>query len=371
MTRPGLRATLIMLPALAALVSCRTTKFYSQAVRGQMQVLARAKPIAEVRAAPDTEPELRRKLGLVESLRAFAKAELKLPTDRQYRSYADLGRRYVVWNVVAAPEFSVEAKTWSYPLVGKLKYRGFFNEQAARGEAQRLKAEGFDVAVGGVRVYSTLGWFSDPVLNTFIREEEAELAETLFHELTHARFFVSGDTDFNEAYATASAQLAVRQWLRAKGDARAMARYEEELRRNQRLLDLLKATRSTLSALYAKRATMPDEEMRRAKVRILEEARARHATLQRPGNLNGGAPLSRTLNNARLAAIAAYHDLVPAFTRLFHGHGGDWEKFHRAVEAMKPLSKAERRRKLGETRSACPVKAAPQDPNATPSRVPS
>lgn len=361
---------------LVASLSCRTVKFYTQAVGGQMEVLRKARPLAEVRANPTTSAKLARQLDLVQEIRIYAHAHLKLPTDRQYRTYADLGRPFVVWNVVAAPEFSLEAKTWTYPFVGKLKYRGFFNENDAREEEARVQAQGYDVAVGGVRVYSTLGVFCDPVLNTFINEADAELAETLFHELTHARFFVSGDTDFNEAYATAAAQIGVRQWLRAKGDSAALRRYEAEQARIRNVLDLLKATRARLSTLYAQQDTLPIDRLRQGKADILDDARARHLALQRlrpPSRQQvqvqgqtSPTPLSRRLNNARLAAVATYHDLVPAFTRLFHEVGGDWEKFHQTVASMKTLTKAQRRERLGVPDTSQPG-AIPPCPRPNPS----
>lgn len=364
----------LLVPALATTLlvaspSCRTVKFYTQAVGGQMEVLRKARPIPEVRAAPTTTPKLARQLDLVEEIRTYAHAHLKLPTDRQYRSYADLGRPFVVWNVVAAPEFSIEAKTWSYPLVGKLKYRGFFNEDDAVAEGKRVKAEGYDVVVGGVRVYSTLGVFSDPVLNTFIHDADADLAETLFHELTHARFFVSGDTDFNEAYATAAAQIGVRQWLRAKGPraAAALAKYEQTLQRSRGTLALLKTTRTRLGRLYTtQRDTLAEERLREAKAAILDDARAQHLTLQRQLGISPPIPLSKNLNNARLAALATYHDLVPAFTRLYHTCGDDWEKFHQSVESMKTLTKAERRVQLGAD-PAAQSGAIPPCPRPNPS----
>jgi predicted aminopeptidase len=344
MKRRTSRVCFAMLALFAALASCRTTRYYSQALHGQWQVLSSARPIAQVSADASTPAEIKEKLVLVEEMRAFAHERLKLPTNRQYRNYADLGRKFVVWNVFAAPEFSIEAKAWSYPIVGELKYRGFFNEDAAKEEAAGLKQQGFDVMVGGVRVYSTLGFFSDPVLNTFIKDEEADLAETLFHELTHARFFVAGDTDFNEAYATAAGQLGVRAWFRARSDAKGLEHYEESLKRSGRILALLKDTRSELGTLYAKNGTMTEAEMRRAKALILNETKTRYEALRHKGTPPASTPV--TLNNARLAALATYHDLVPAFVRLFHEQGDDWEKFHRTVAAMKPLSKEERRARL-------------------------
>jgi predicted aminopeptidase len=363
MLHSGLRVVLAPVLLVSVLASCQSAKFYSQALRGQWEVLSKARPIAKVRVAPDTKPELRKQLELVEEMRVFARDELKLPIDRQYRDYTDLGRRYVVWNVIAAPEFSVEAKTWSYPFVGKLKYRGFFSEKAARAEATALKAEGFDVSMGGVRVYSTLGVFSDPVLNTFINEEEADLAETLFHELTHARLFVGGDTDFDEAYATASAQLAVRDWFLSRKDPRSLAEYERAHDQSTRVLGLLKDTRRQLAALYAKSSTMKEEEMRRRKAMILNSVKTRYAEMKRKGTTDGSHSgwVGGSLNNARLAALATYHDLVPAFVRLYHEEGGDWERFHRAVAAMKPLSKEERRKRLDAPRPPPRSRATPPE----------
>lgn len=348
---PLLRSPSVLLGMLLALAtlslnSCRTAHFYTQAIGGQMDILAKAKPIEKVQSSPRTPEKLRQQLALVQEIRTYAHDTLKLPTDKQYRTYADLGRNYVVWNVVAAPEFSLEARTWSYPFLGKLKYRGFFHEKDARDEAARIKSQGDDVAVGGVRVYSTLGVFRDPVLNTFIDDDPEDLAETLFHELTHARLYVPGDTDFNEAYATATAQIAVRAWLRAKGNTAVLARYESHLARQSRVLALLKDTRAELKALYAKSDTVDETNLRNAKACILNHARERYAAMQRRGELPGTVSLSKNLNNARLAALATYHDLVPAFTRLYHECGSDWETYHRRVESMRVMTKAERRTAL-------------------------
>ena len=355
-----LRRAGLLLVFVWMLASCHSVKFYTQAVRGHFEVMVKAKPIAQVRDAADCPPKLRRQLALVDEIRAYAREELKLPTERQYRNYADLGRPFVVWNVYAAPEFSLEGKAWRYPFVGELKYRGFYSLEGARAEAADLKEEGFDVMVGSVRVYSTLGWFSDPVLNTFINESEAELAETLFHELTHARFFVSGDTDFNEAYATAAAQIGVRQWLRSRGSGAALTRYEHTLQQDERVLALLKGTRQRLTNLYAQKGTMSPDAMRLAKARQMHATREQYTALKRlpgwKGNHDGW--VNKNLNNARLSSLATYHDLVPAFTRLFQDQGGDWERFHKAVAAMKSLSKEERRARL----QATPLPSLPSAP---------
>jgi predicted aminopeptidase len=339
----------LLVTVIVITVSCSSSHFYSQAAQGQADMLRRARPISKVLADPKTEAKLRAQLELVQELRVFARDHLKLPTNKQYKNYADLGRKFAVWNVYAAPEFSLKAKAWKYPVVGSLKYRGFFSESAAQEEADELRDDGYDVMVGGVRVYSTLGWFSDPVLNTFVNDKESQLAETLFHELTHARFFVSGDTDFNEAYATASGQEGVRQWLRSKGDTEGLKKYEADLHEFSRILALLRSTRTKLEVLYAQERKMPDEEMRKQKTAIFDQTRKEYEEMKRRGECDDSYDrlFGTQLNNARLTALATYYDLVPAFHRLYEEQGRDWEKFHQAVEAMKTLSKKERREKLG------------------------
>jgi predicted aminopeptidase len=205
-----------MLPwvGLAGMLSgCQTAAYYAQAARGQWQILAQREPVSKCLADPGRPADLKRQLELVLSLREFAGRELKLPPDGHYLSYVELGRDHVVWNVQAAPEFSLEERTWWYPVVGSLSYRGFFSESRARACGDALAARGLDVYVDGVDAYSTLGWFKDPVLSSFVRYPEVQLAAVIFHELAHQRLFVAGDADFNEAFATAVEQAGVRRWL--------------------------------------------------------------------------------------------------------------------------------------------------------------
>src|SRR6266446_9628019 len=215
---------------LLAVSGCQTLSFYKQAIKGQYQLLAHRQPIEKLIANPATEARLKQKLELLQKLRAFADHDLKLPVDGHYSKYVDVHRPFVVWNVEAAPEFSMEPKTWWYPLVGSLEYRGYFSERSATNYGAALRHKGYDIFVGGVDAYSTLGWFNDPVLNTFILNPEADLAETIFHELGHQRVFAHGDTDFNEAFATAVGQEGTRRWLRAQGDNAAYEAYLAHLR---------------------------------------------------------------------------------------------------------------------------------------------
>lgn len=324
--------------------SCGTVKFYTQALSGQLEIWNKSRANAAVLADSGVATHVKERLRLIEELRAFAARELQLPT-KSFGRYCDLKRPYVVWVVFAAPEFSVEAKEWWYPLVGRLKYRGFFNEKDALAEARKLRARGLDVFTGGVEAYSTLGYFADPVLNTFLHRDESELAELVFHELTHAKVFLPGDTDFNEAFATANAQDGVRRWLRARGETSALRRYEASLHAQQRNIGLILAARSQLQSIYACPCHNHDA-MRRAKQRVFEEMLRKAGSQQPRTRIRSATGAASTWNNARLNTAATYYTLVPDFARLLAKHHGDLAAFHAAVAAMRHHSTDERRRLL-------------------------
>jgi predicted aminopeptidase len=228
--------------------------------------------------------------------------------------------------------------------VGRLAYRGFFDQEDARKEVLSLKSAGHDVFAAGVEAYSTLGFFKDPLLNTCIHRSEAEFAELIFHELTHARLFIPGDTDFNEAFATANAEAAVRRWLRSKGRGAELREYEAHLKRDRAMISLALGTRQELKKLYA----TPGHTLEQ-KNALLSRLQARLSSLgvkDKALDAKSGAELKITWNNARLNTLATYHDLVPGFERLLRESHGDVEAFYAAVEKLKPLPKDERRRVL-------------------------
>jgi len=346
------------LVVFAVLLSgCQTVSYYKQAVQGQCEILSKGRPIAEVISDPKTPPELARKLALILELRAFAERDLNLPAHDHYLRYADLKRRFVVWNVHATPEFSLEPKTWWYPIVGSLKYRGYFLEGDARRYAEKLRRKGLDVYVEGVEAYSTLGWFDDPVLNTFIHHEPPDLAEIIFHELAHQRLFARGDTDFNEAFATAAAQEGVRRWLHAEGDLAAQENYLTGLRRNADFVRLVMTGRRRLEGLYRTEPSRPGRsraclELHHAfseqKQRVIDQMRREYEQLRiQWGSYRGfDRWFAQPLNNAQLNTVATYYELVPAFEQLLRANGGDLETFYRKVRALDGLSKEERRQAL-------------------------
>jgi len=349
----------LLLAAAAAVTGCQTIRFYGQAIRGQYQILANQTSVDELIADPETPEELRRQLQLVRQLRAFADTNLALPVDGHYARYVDVRRPYVVWNVQAAPPFSLEAKTWWYPLVGSLEYRGYFSKRGAEAAAARLERKGYDVFISGVDAYSTLGWFKDPVLNTFIHRSEAELAELIFHELAHQRVFARGDTDFNEAFATMVGTEGAQRWLRAHGDTNQFEAYLASLRQEEEFVRLVMDARAKLERLYgdvrdrdgnlraAGKPPAPAAELQAGKERILAELRRDYAELKaRWQNDRYDAWFERELNNAQLNTIANYYDYVPGFQALLKLEGGEMAAFYEAAERLANMPKEERHRWL-------------------------
>jgi predicted aminopeptidase len=308
-----------------------------ESAQGQLALMSKREPIARVLKDASTPAALRAQLEAVTSIRNFASRTLGLPDNGSYRSYADVGRPYVVWNVVAAPEFSVDAKQWCYPIVGCVAYRGYFVQRKARSFAAKLHREGLDVSVGGVAAYSTLGHFDDPILNTMVSWNDIELAAIVFHELTHQLLYVAGDASFNEALATTVEEEGLRRWLQAEGRNSDLAEHLVQRKHYLEVVDLLRRTRAELRTLYESGI---DEELMRARKRaILGGMRETYARLK--AEWGGPAPFESwfagEINNAHLASVATYYDCVPGFERELAAVGGDLAAFYRRAQKLAKL----------------------------------
>lgn len=353
MRAAGLRLFPLLMLALAG---CQSLAYYGQAARGQATLLLQRQPIPRLLADPATPPALRGQLQAVQRIRAFAAAELGLPVNGLYTSYVELGRPYAVWAVTASPELALEARNWCYWLVGCLSYRGYFREAAARREAVRLAREGWEVAVDGVLAYSTLGWFRDPVLSSFIALPEAELAELLFHELAHQVLYLPDDTAFNESLAVAVAEEGLRRYAARQGldlAALAQARAREEA-----LVALLLDWRRRLETALAGPAAAA--EKRAAKAAVYAGLRAEYARLRagRPG-YEAADRWVASLNNARLNSVATYHALVPAFRAMLLEEDGNMARFLARCRALAALDRAGRHRRLAELAAAAAPAESP------------
>ncbi len=332
---------LLTLLALLMLGGCANPLYYVQAVQGQIEILNKRRAIEDVLADPATPPEIKQKLALVIRLRTFASQELQLPDNRSYRSYTDLQRPFAVWNVFAAPELSLEPKKWCFIVAGCVPYRGYFARAKAEQFAAKLKQETYDVYVGGVPAYSTLGWFNDPVLNTFINRPEADIAALLFHELAHQKIYLSGDTAFNESFATAVELEGVTRWFDRNGNPQQALAYRQKLQRREAFVQLLLKHRARLKEIYT--SDIDDAEKRAAKTRTFTDLRADYAALKQSwgGNTDFDGWFKQDLNNAHLAAVGLYTRYVEAFQMLL-AQQGNLTAFYQEVERIKHLNPDER-----------------------------
>ncbi len=348
MRKRKLLSTVVLgLTLLLVLSGCGTLKFYTQAVRGQLQIFRSERPIKEVIADTNTTARLRSKLELILKAREFAQQELALPADGNYLLYADIHREHVVWNVHAAPELSLTPKSWWYPFAGRATYRGYFSEKNAEQFAHKLEKQNLDVYYEGIDAYSTLGWFKEPILNTFVYEPDADLAETIFHELAHQRVYVGGDTAFNEAFAVSVEREGIRRWLGATNE-QAWEKFKGRKERREEFVQLILETRKKLKAVYED-LNLPTDSKRERKKEIIQELRTNYARMkqERWGGYKGYDEwFAGPLNNAQLNTVSTYYHLVPAFEKLLHQQNGDLPKFYDAVKALAKLSKEDRHEKL-------------------------
>ncbi len=331
-----LAATLTVL----SLSGCASTEwdpgYYWQSANGHLALMRAARPVADWIADARTPETLRQRLETARRIRAFATAELGLPDNASYHRYADLQRRAAVYNVVAAPEFSLKLKTWCFPVVGCVGYRGYYDESAAQAFAATLPPD-LEVAVYPVPAYSTLGWMNwlggDPLLNTFIAYPEGELARLMFHELAHQVLYVKDDTAFNESFATAVERLGGQRWLAQAGQA-PRQEYERFDARRRAFRALTQAVRRRLQALYDDDALSPHARRTQKAAVMADFRRAYEALKQSWGGHAGYDAWVARANNASFGAQAAYDQWVPAFEVLFEREGRDFARFYDAVRAL-------------------------------------
>jgi len=308
--------------------------YLMQATQGQVSLLVHRQPIAKLAADPATEAALKTKLEYVKAAREFASRELGLPDNKSYRSYVDVKRDYVLWNVFAAPEFSVNPLQWCFPVAGCVVYRGYFKETAANHYAEKLRSQGHDVVVSGVPAYSTLGHFNDPVLSTMMRWSNSQLAATVFHELAHQVVYVKNDSSFNEAFATVVADEGIKRWLQQAGKQSAWEYWQLQEQRGNVISGLLMHARQQLQELYVSHQSA--DQMRQQKQLILEGLKAEYATLKTAWDGYSGYDkwFDRPLKNADFISVATYQQCVPGFARLLHSVEDDLPKFYAAVKSL-------------------------------------
>ncbi|MDY6946241.1 MAG: aminopeptidase [Pseudomonadota bacterium] len=330
-----------------------------QAAGGQWELTSKRQPIARLLSDERTPEQLRNRLEYVSAARTFASRELGLPDNDSYRSYADVGRPFVVWNVFATDEFSVEPRRWCFPIAGCVVYRGYFDERNAQGYARRLRMQGKDTSVGGVAAYSTLGHFKDPVLNTMLGWSDVQLASTLFHELAHQVVYVPGDSQFNEAFATVVEEAGLQRWLAARGRLQDLDAWREQRRRNAQFVALLLQTRERLDALY--KSDLPDAEKRDRKQYEFGLLKLQYTGLRKQWNGYRGYDwwFSRTLNNANLVSAATYYGCVPGLVRVLESVQRDLPRFYEQARSLANASKEARAAAVCSDQATAVTEAGP------------
>lgn len=327
---------------LVCLSSGCSIGYYSQSVSGHLRLMWSRVDIKDLLEDSNTPPKLKDKLRLVLQIREFASDALGLPRNNSYKSYVELDREHVVWNVVAAPEFSLDLEKWCFLIVGCVSYRGYYSQQDAQAFAARLRDQGKDVYVPGVDAYSTLGWFDDPMLSTLIERSEPRLAGLIFHELAHQLLYIKNDTAFNESFAKTVELEGVRRWMAYRGTPQLSRLYEVQKQRDRRFTELVKSTSEKLKQLYAE--NLPQDTMRQKKSEIFQHMQQRYVQLKAAWQGYKGYDqwFSKDLNNAKLGTVGIYRDLVPAFQTLLQRHNGDLPAFYLAVKQLSKLPEKQR-----------------------------
>jgi predicted aminopeptidase len=320
------------------IAGCANTGYYVQAIFGQISILNKRQSIRHIIKNPNISKKLKAQLSLILELRDFAEKQLHLPVNDHYLTYVDLKRSYVLWNVFAAPEFSLTPKTWCYPVVGCMAYRGYFSKDQADHYSEKLKQQGFDTFVGGVSAYSTLGWLDDPVISTFVHRSPDQLAALIFHELAHQLLFIPNDTTFNESFATVIEQEGLRRWLAEKHDLQLFNDYQREYHRKEKFIQLVMKYKDKLASVFIQSITLSEKRILKADVFAQMKDEYRIIKQKWNGYEDYDIWFNDPLNNAKMITISTYYEFVPAFRTLLAYHGNNLDVFYRKCRevAQKP-----------------------------------
>jgi len=261
-----------------SLSGCFELDYYLSSVTGHLQIISRRQSISDLLQQKTTPTDLQQRLEEITEIRDYASRKLFLPENGSYRSYVKLDRPYVVWNVVATPEFSLTPLQWCFPIAGCVTYRGYFDLDQAKEFARSLDSDHFDTAVIGSPAYSTLQWFDDPVLSTFSDWPLPSIAKLIFHELAHQKLYVQDDSVFNESFATTVGQIGIDLWLQERGDPEMTLHYRQQQKRQQQFNERLLTTRQELEKLYDSK--QPEVEMHAAKLAIFDNLRQSYVQLR-------------------------------------------------------------------------------------------
>lgn len=295
----------------------------------EAKILSRRQPIHKLVEDPRTPPERREKLSLVLQARTFADRTLGLAAGESYTTFSQLDSDTLALVLSAAYRDEFRARTWWFPIVGSVPYKGFFSEAAARREIARLEEAGFDTYLRPTAAFSTLGWFNDPLVSPVLRYGDVDLVNTVIHEIFHNTLYLAGRAQYNESVANfVGARGAIEFFCRRDGPEsptcrQAAAAWEDDLLFGS-FLDALVAE---LEALYA-REDLSREQKLAAREEAFARAQRRFAGEVRPRlQVQSFAGFTNTpLNNATLLARRLYYHRLELFEQVFRSRGGDFRR---------------------------------------------
>jgi len=326
------------------LTACQSLSYYHQTIQGQWQILAKRQAIQKVNIQPQTPAKLAVQLQSVEKIRLFAQS-LSLPIAGQYDTYVDIGRSHALWSVSATTELSLDAKTWCYWFVGCLGYRSFFAEHLAKEFEHDLKGKGYDTYVSRVTAYSTLGWFRDSVLSSFVYKSEAELAELIFHELAHQIVYAKNDAIFNESFAEVVAEEGLKRFLVGRMEQFSIISLRKK--RQQQFSELILGYRQKLASIY--QSNQSAAQKRQEKTQLFANLQSSYQQLKQDDwqGFSGYDNWFAELSNAKLNSVAVYNSLIPHLTALLVSVNYDLPSFYKQCQQLAKLPITERQRILG------------------------
>jgi len=293
----------------------------------ELEILSSRRPIIEVIQDTTTTKDTRSKLVLVSKAREFASETLQMNIGTSYTTFTKLDRDTLALILSASPKDQLEPKTWWFPLIGRFPYRGFFDKNEALVEKNALENEGFDTYLRPTSAFSTLGWFSDPILSTFLRQDEVGIVETVLHELSHNHLFIKGHIDFNESFATFVGRYGAVEFYCANPDfspenilcLRAKARLRDHIAFEEFFFDFIKnlqALYQNSDLNYLEKLTLREELFNKHLGDFIREVQP---TLEAMSYQNF---VSIPINNATLLAQIRYHSRLDEFARLMEEKGG-------------------------------------------------
>ncbi|MEW6752749.1 MAG: aminopeptidase [Candidatus Latescibacterota bacterium] len=312
----GLAGRAPWLGLLAFLWGC-DVGYYAHLARGQLRIAVGCQDVADLLARPDTDAGLRQQLGLVVQIRRFAFRHVGLDQSDSYTCFFDTHGQPVSWNVSASPPDRFQPYLWRFPIIGAAPYKGYFDPERARAEEKRLAAAGYDVLVGPVSAYSTLGYLADPVLSTMLDDPEEALADLILHELTHGTVYVRGQTDFNESLATYVGTTGSLEFLAERhGPASAEVARAAQRRGDAALFrQFMGSVVASLDSLYG--SGLPRPEVLRQRQDVFARAKEAYREVQTRFQVDHHDGFLRwEINNARLLSYRRYHRDLDAFERL-------------------------------------------------------